>query len=264
MTVAAPEMPPPPAASVGALKSLKYALVKLAGGPLEQVLFLWRLAKLRTKSLLGQPYAAFYSMDRRLEKHLGFRGGTFIEAGANDGIAQSNTYFLEKKWGWSGLLVEPVPKYSRMCSRARSAKVVNCALGPLDKDGGELEILSGGLMSLPVAVDESQLRGRSVAEHAAFGAREFGARAPELIRVPVRALSLLLDEAGITKVDFMSLDVEGFELEVLKGLDISRHAPDWLLIETAQLDAVTAFLGKGYELVEPYSHHDFLFKRVPV
>ncbi|HEU4781644.1 MAG TPA: FkbM family methyltransferase [Steroidobacteraceae bacterium] len=245
----------------GFRKSVKFALTRLLGGSLEQLLFQWRRLSMRVNVWAGRPYTALYGMDRKLEKYLNFRGGTFIEAGANDGIAQSNSYFLENKYGWNGLLVEPVPKYYRMCRSARDAHVVNCGLGPFEKDGEELEILAGGLMSLPVSVDEKLLHGRSVRQHAAIGAREFGGTAPELVRTRVRALSNVLDELKITQVDFFSLDVEGFELEVLKGLDMSRHAPRYLLIETEQLAAVTEFLGARYTMIEALSHHDFLFRR---
>ncbi|MEJ1961713.1 MAG: FkbM family methyltransferase [Gammaproteobacteria bacterium] len=241
-------------------KSVKYSLQKALGARLETVLFQWRRLSLGAKSLVGKPYAALYGMDRKLEKYLDFRGGTFIEAGANDGIAQSNTYFLERHLGWSGLLVEPVPKYYAMCRRARRARTVNYALGRFEKDGEDLEILAGGLMSLPTAVDDRLLHGRSVQEHAAFGAREYGSGVPELIRTRIRALSNLLDEVGIREVDFFSLDVEGFELEVLYGLDFERHRPRYLLIETEQYDEIAAFLAPWYTLVEALSHHDFLFR----
>ena len=253
------DTPPKPQ---GFRKSIKFAMSRLLGGSLEQVLFHWRRASMRVNVWLGRPYTALYGMDRKLEKYLNFRDGIFIEAGANDGIAQSNSYFLENKYGWNGVLVEPVPKYYRMCQRARDAHVVNCGLGPFEKDGEELEILAGGLMSLPVSVDEKLLHGRSVRQHASIGAREFGGAAPELVRTRVRALSNVLDELKIPTVDFFSLDVEGFELEVLKGLDFSRHAPRYLLIETEQLSAVTEYLGPRYIMIEALSHHDFLFRRV--
>jgi FkbM family methyltransferase len=244
----------------GIRKWIKYSLLRVIGDPLESILFRWRLYMLRVRGFFGRPYAALYAMDRKLQKYLAFKGGVFIEAGANDGIAQSNTYFLEKKLQWSGLLVEPVPKYYRMCQHARRAKTVNCALGPFESEGTQLEILAGGLMSIPTSVDRDFLHDRSVEEHAAFGAREFGARAPELIRTPVRALSNLLDEHKIERVDFFSLDVEGFELEVLKGLDMVRHRPGLILIETRQPERVAGLLGSRYSLVEAFSHHDFLFK----
>jgi FkbM family methyltransferase len=248
-------------AAPGFRKSIKFALGRLAGDWFEELLFQWRRASMRVRSWLGQPYTAMYGMDRRLEKYLGFRGGTFIEAGANDGIAQSNTYFLEKKFGWQGLLVEPVPKYHHMCRRARRARTVNCGLGPFHKEGTELEMLAGGLMSLPLSVDQKLLRGRSVRQHAEFGAREYGGAVAQLVRTRVRALSNLLDELDIREVDFFSLDVEGFELEVLKGLDFSRHAPRYLLIETEQLPEVSALLGARYRMIDVLSHHDYLFRR---
>lgn len=245
----------------GFMKSTKFALARLMGGSFEELLFQRRRAAARVMGWMGEPYTALYGMDRRLEKYLGFTGGTFVEAGANDGIAQSNTYFLENKYQWRGVLVEPVPKYHDMCRRARRAQVVNCGLGPFEKDGTDLEMLAGGLMSLPLAVDESLLRGRTVRQHAAFGSREFGGQGPELVRTRIRALSLLLDELGVRQVDFFSLDVEGFELEVLKGLDFARHAPGYVLIETGQLEAVVTLLGSRYRLVEALSHHDYLFAR---
>jgi FkbM family methyltransferase len=252
----------PIAKPVGFRKSIKFALIRLFGGSLEQMLFQWRRASMRVRVWAGRPYTALYGMDRKLEKYLAYGGGVFIEAGANDGIAQSNTYFLENKYGWKGVLVEPVPKYFDMCRRARRANTVNCGLGPFEKDGEELEILAGGLMSLPVTVDEKLLHGRSVRQHASIGAREFGGAAPELVRTRIRALSNVLDELRITSVDFFSLDVEGFELEVLKGLDFTRHAPKFLLIETEQFAAVADFLGHRYRMIEALSHHDFLFQRV--
>lgn len=55
------------------------------------------------------------NLDRKLAKYLDFREGFFIEAGANDGYAQSNTYFLEKKRGWHGLLIEGIPELYKTC-----------------------------------------------------------------------------------------------------------------------------------------------------
>src|SRR4051812_36881077 len=83
-------------------KSIKYSMTRALGGRMDTMLFQWRRLSLATKGLWGKPYTALYDMDRKLAKYLDFRGGTFIEAGANDGIAQSNTYYLEKHLGWTG------------------------------------------------------------------------------------------------------------------------------------------------------------------
>ena len=93
----------PGAKAPGFRKSLKFGMSRLLGGSLEQMMFQWRRLSMRVNVWLGRPYTALYGMDRKLEKYLDFRGGTFIEAGANDGIAQSNSYFLENKHGWNGV-----------------------------------------------------------------------------------------------------------------------------------------------------------------
>jgi len=67
-----------------------------------------------------------------------------------------------------------------------------------------------------------------------------------------RELSLLLDELNITDVDFWSLDVEGFELPVLKGLDFERHRPKFILIEVwshTKEKVFSLMSTKNYDLV---------------
>ena len=83
---------------------------------------------------------------------------------------------------------------------------------------------------------------------------EFGAKAI--------SLSELLDREGIDRpIDLLSLDVEGFELNVLKGLDFSRHSPRWILIEIWDQDAVHRFLrDQGYAQIAQLSFHDYLYR----
>src|SRR3954462_334867 len=75
-------------------------------------------------------------IDRKLERHLDLDRGFFVEAGANDGVNFSNTYYLERARGWSGVLVEGIPDLSAACVRPRpGAHVVNCALGAPEDQG---------------------------------------------------------------------------------------------------------------------------------
>ena len=71
---------------------------------------------------------ALHGIDRTIERYLGPGRGFFVEAGANDGFQQSNTYALERIHGWNGVLVEPVPELAREAARERAARVFNCAL----------------------------------------------------------------------------------------------------------------------------------------
>lgn len=57
-------------------------------------------------------YTALNELDKKIEKYLNYKNGYFIEMGANDGINQSNTMFLEKKYNWHGILIEPSEKFT--------------------------------------------------------------------------------------------------------------------------------------------------------
>lgn len=84
------------------------------------------------------------------------------------------------------------------------------------------------------------------------------------VTAPARTLSSLLDEMGAPEIDLMSLDLEGFEGPALRGLDLARHAPRYLVVEMRDADsraAVEGVLGDRYRLCEELSVHDALFAR---
>lgn len=205
---------------------------------------------LRARTALGrEPFTSYTGIDRALLKYLPSRPGFFVEAGANDGFTSSNTYYLEKAKGWSGILVEAVPQLANMARWARSAPVIHAALGPPDK--------AGTMLSLNFNDLESRVAGKP---KNCRWAGLFG-RNPSLILAPVRTLSDILDDVGAPEVDLLSLDVEGYDVEALSGLDLSKCAPKLIVIETTRLDQVRAFLGAGYDLLGEIAHGDYLFSR---
>ena len=149
--------------------------------------------------------------------------GFFVEAGAYDGVTFSNTYLLEAL-GWKGLLVEPLRDYARLCELNRPSSIVRqVALGP-EGATGELEFTcaenqAGAYLSF-LSSDDEHIE-RCGKEQCAL----------KKLRVQYTCLNDLL--AGCTnRVNFLSLDVEGMELEVLKGLDIPRYRPEMILVES--------------------------------
>lgn len=200
---------------------------------------------------------ALNDLDRKLAKYLDFEGGTFLEAGANDGIRQSNTLFFEMKKGWRGVLVEAIPALYEQCRRNRPrAKVVWAALGAPEQVPGVARLRYAGLMSV--------VRGgmQSTAEedaHILAGCEVQKLETYE-VDVPYETLSNVLDRCGVTKVDFLSLDVEGMEAQVLAGIDFQRHAPTFILVEARYRDDVEKSIGERYEAIDMLSHHDVLYR----
>jgi FkbM family methyltransferase len=186
-------------------------------------------------------------------------GGTFIEAGANDGVQQSNTLLLERSFGWHGLLVEPVARLAEQCRRNRPGAVVEqAALVPFGHADETVPMADCGLMSLVAGAmgDES-----ADAEHLRRGSDLQGGLAVENLTALAVPLSRLIDRYGLGRVDLLVLDVEGYEAPALRGIDMARHAPRHLLIEARFRDEVEAALGVRYEPVAELSHHDVLYRR---
>jgi len=219
-----------------------------------------RAAEGRGDTSLSSP--SLYGMADGLDRHLPGDGGFFVEAGANDGFDQSNTYHLERFRGWRGLLVEPVPELFREAIRERpGARVVNCALVAGDRDGSPISMRYGGLMSIVAGTHGDERDDRSyVAPAFALGLEQ-----EYTFSVPGRTLSSLLDEMDAPEVDLLSLDVEGFEAQALRGLDLDRHAPRFILVEIHDIAVgrvpIEAVLGDRYVAVQQLSPLDLLYAR---
>jgi FkbM family methyltransferase len=214
----------------------------------------------RGDSRLSQP--AQHGIDLRLADLLGDRG-FFVEAGANDGFQQSNTYYLERFHGWRGILIEPIPElYAEAVRERPDSRVVNAALVSPEDAGGTIRMRFGGLMSI---VADSRGSADADLDYLARGFALEPEKASYEVEAPARTISEILDEAGAEKIDLLSLDVEGFEPQVLAGLDFDRHGPEYLLIEVHEGESGLAKLGpeidRRYELSERLSEIDMLLRR---
>jgi FkbM family methyltransferase len=192
-----------------------------------------------------------------LAKYLDFRNGTFVEAGANDGFEQSNTYWFERFKGWRGILIEAVPDVAAQCRRNRPhAHVVNAALVARD-DTKFITVTTGNLMGYVTGhfADKEQ-----EARHRRFAVEYQDLSGLSEVEVPARTLASILEEYNLGRIDLFSLDVEGYELEVFKGMNVEKHRPRHLCVETTKPDVISVALGGHYEIVAQLSEHDFLFR----
>ena len=214
-----------------------------------------------TLGIAHYSYLGLNGLDRKIERHLNFDNGVFIEAGANDGVRQSNTYYFEKIRGWTGLLVEPEPTMAAACRQNRRSCVVEAALVASEVPGGTVELHFAGLMS---TVSGALGDAEDTARHVAAGLAVQKLPATRRLLVAARTLSSLLDEAGFNRpVDLLSLDVEGGEPEALRGLDLARHAPRFICVEARDAAAIAAVLEPRYRLLEVLTdlgtHRDLLY-----
>jgi len=222
-----------------------------------------RRAEARGSDRLSRP--ALHDMERKLDAAIDREGGFFVEAGANDGFTQSNTYWLERFRGWRGILVEPMPTYHADCRAERpEAILVNAALVPEATPGETVRMHFGDLMS---SLDGAHGDGTAERDWVQPGL-VLGWRDPYVADVPARTLSGILDEHAAAEVDLLSLDIEGFEPQALRGLDLDRHAPRWIVVESHDLEdgrrAIEDVIGDRYVLHSQVSPLDLLYRRSDV
>ena len=147
--------------------------------------------------------------------------GFFVEIGCLDGIEFSNTYHFEKK-GWNGICLEAHNDFIPSLKKNRpGSQIVHCAVGEQDKE----EVIFyanriGSLSTLDKTQEERWLKDY----------REYFEGFVEQ-KLPMRTLNTVFAELGVSGIDFISLDIEGYEVEALQGLDLKKYRPRVFVIE---------------------------------
>jgi FkbM family methyltransferase len=160
--------------------------------------------------------------------------GFFVEVGANHPTICSQTWLFERH-GWKGILVEPIARNCEILRQQRpGSRVFQCALGAPEQRGRAwLNVAAGGDGLSGLVVND-------------------GVVVERVEEVDLRTLDEVLAEAGNPKLDLVSIDVEGMELQVLRGFNLARHHPPVLLVEDwlHQLDVHRHLVRHGYRVVK--------------
>ena len=147
----------------------------------------------------------------------GQQEGTYVDVGGGHPVADNVSFWFYLE-GWRGLVVEPQAALADIYAHVRPRDhTVSCLAGRAEGEA-------------PFHVVDKLHGFSSMVRAHAEGAAEFGA-AFTTISKPVRPLSALIDEAGLKAIDFLKIDVEGAEAEVLAGMDFARHRPRVILLE---------------------------------
>lgn len=181
----------------------------------------------------------------------GKRNGTFVEVGVGTGQYLSNTYLMETELDWTGVLVEP--------NRSSHESIKSCRKAHLDmraatSSGGQTlvfeEVVGSGEFSRLVGSKGHRLDDYQI----------------ERYEVKTVTLNEVFEDKGMShEIDFMSIDTEGSELDVLQGIDFNKYSFTALAIEhnydDAKLAAIRALLTRhGYlQVFQDISNFDAWF-----
>ena len=145
----------------------------------------------------------------------GQSNGFFVEVGCIDGRRFSNTLTFEER-GWHGMCIEAHAGYIELLRRNRPDSIIcHCAAGETDAQDVTFFANSRGSLSTIDPSKEAEFREKY--------AKDFTGFEPQT--VAMRRLDSLFDEYQVPQIDILSLDVEGYEVPALKGLDFRRYSP---------------------------------------
>lgn len=166
-------------------------------------------------------YSQIYQDDWVLQMLKFRRDGFFAEVGGHDGVANSNSVVLERLFGWTGMIVEANPRWHREICRNRTAIAFNNAA--FSSTGQVLEFVDAGAVG--GLIDQLQ-------DDIHAGKRSEAISAGRVIQVTGRRVDDMLASAGAPDiVDYISVDTEGSEPEVLRSLDFGRFKVALITVE---------------------------------
>jgi FkbM family methyltransferase len=206
-------------------------------------------------------YHSQSGQDKYLDQDVfrGHRRGVFVEVGAWDGVDLSNTVFFERERGWTGLAIEPLPDRYQQLVAQRKCKTLNVAINDTEGEA-EFLCLSGPTSMLSGIVSNYDARHvrRIDTEVNQLGATKTS------IRVPTRRLDTLFREHGLTRIHYLSIDVEGSEFACIRSIDFNAVYIDVIGFENnyadKTLEIVEYLKARNYQPLQSGSE-DFLMIR---
>jgi FkbM family methyltransferase len=152
------------------------------------------------------------------------REGYFVEIGANNGYIMSNTYLLEKNYGWNGICVEATPyKITDLTNNRPNAICISNAVH--SESNLELDFTVNMFDILNVITEYAEI---SV---------DFLNQSGEIIKVVTRSLTdILNDNNAPENIDYLSIDTNGSEFKVLEGIDFTKYKFNVITVKNSLIE----------------------------
>lgn len=172
------------------------------------------------------------------------REGVFIEFRGFDGVTFSNTYLLEKHFSWTGILIDPIPSHYESMKKHRNCTVIQGAVSPSERDSILIEEMPASELSGVVSK------------------RRFFTKVHKVKTFTLG--DIIRQHISNGQIDFLSIDVEGQDLEILKELDLEKYKIKTICVEhNFRKDSrfiIPHMIKFGYDHVfEEYSKNDYWF-----
>ena len=169
---------------------------------------------IKFKNTLNDTYSQINQDKDVIDYYKYKKNGYFVDIGATDGINISNTYLLEKKYDWGGICVEPNDKFYNKLINNRSCHTDNSLL--FSERGLEFNFSdSGEYGGITDYID-----------------KHLSAKNNPQIKKTTETLNNILNKYNAPNyIDFLSLDTEGSELEILKGVDLNKYKFGFIALE---------------------------------
>jgi FkbM family methyltransferase len=152
-------------------------------------------------------YAQLKQDTRVVEHYQSKKGGYYVDIGAHDGLSFSNTYLLDRAYGWTGICVEPLPDvFQQLINNRKNAICVQAAI--FNRSELKLDFTTADMFSGIVGYIDCHEEGKTA----------------QTIKVNTLSMTDLLKRCNAPHwIEYLTIDTEGSELEVLQSIDYSNY-----------------------------------------
>jgi FkbM family methyltransferase len=175
-------------------------------------------------------YYSQSKQDQIIDKLLSYREkGFFLDIGAHDGVNFSNSFFFEESRNWSGICIEPVPKFFKILNEKRNSINLNICIADSEKEIEFVEVEGPASMLSGMLTSESDNHFERIKNAIKNQGGSYS-----IYKLNTLTVDSILKQYSVSTIDYLSIDVEGFELDILKTMNFDSYNVRIMTIENDQ------------------------------